>query len=113
VTRVSLHKNNQNNEGRKLLRVHRLQISFALEQKTANFKVAIGNRVVQGSLLTEEKQKNQLAIKEFSFIKTIIIIRAAAITSSPSRPHQRCTRAKDGKLQGGLLRQSNAVEFFD
>ena len=54
-------KNNDNNKGRKLLGVLRLYISVALQQKTANFKVASLSRVMQWSALTEEKQKNQLA----------------------------------------------------
>ena len=51
-----------------VLRVH---ISIALQQKTANFKVALPSREIQWSVLTEEKQTNQLAQKEFRFIKTI------------------------------------------
>jgi hypothetical protein len=35
--------------------------SVALEQKTANFKVAFGSRPMQWSVMTEEKQKNHLA----------------------------------------------------
>jgi hypothetical protein len=53
----------------------RSDVSFRLDQKTANFKVAIVSRVMQWSPLTEEKQKNQLAQTEFRFIKTIIIIK--------------------------------------
>ena len=47
--------------GGQLLDVLRLHISVALQQKTANFKVAIGSRAMQLSFLTEEKQKNELA----------------------------------------------------
>ena len=36
-------------------------ISVALQQKTANFKVAIPSRPMQWSPLTEGKQKNELA----------------------------------------------------
>ena len=70
---------------------------------------------MQWSLLTEEEQKNQLAQTEFHFIKTIIIIiiRGGVFTLCPPPPHQRCTAAKDGKLQGGLLEQTDAVECFD
>ncbi len=50
-------------------------VSFRLNQKTANFKVASSCRVMQWSVLTEEKQTNQLAQTEFHFTKTIIIIR--------------------------------------
>jgi hypothetical protein len=64
-----LHKNNNNNKGGQLLDVLRLHISVALQQKTANFKVAIANRPMQWSVLTEEKQKNQLARTEFQLIK--------------------------------------------
>ena len=57
-----LHKNNNNdNKGRQLLVGLRLYISVALQQKTANFKVAIASRVMQWSPLTEGKQKNELA----------------------------------------------------
>jgi hypothetical protein len=38
---------------------------------------------------------------------------AAAITFCPLPVHQRCTAAKDGKLQGGLIQQNNAMEFVD
>jgi hypothetical protein len=41
--------------------VLRLCISIAQQQKTANFKVAIPSRAIQWSVLTEEKQKNELA----------------------------------------------------
>jgi hypothetical protein len=81
--------------------VLRLYISVALQQKTANFKAAINGGLMQWSALTEEKRKNQLALTAFRFIKKRIIIRAAAITGSPSPLYQRCTAAKDGKLQGG------------
>ena len=56
----------------------RSDVSFRLDQKTGNFKLTMANRVMQWSEFTEEKQKNQLAQKEFRFIKTIktiIIIR--------------------------------------
>jgi hypothetical protein len=66
---------------------------------------------MQWSLTTEEKQQNQLVQAEFHFITTRVTIKAAAITRYPSPPHQRCTGAKDGKFQGGLFEQSNAVEF--
>jgi hypothetical protein len=60
--RVSFHKNNDNkNKGRQLPAVLRLYISVALQQKTANFKVAFVNRPMQWSGLTEGKQKNKLA----------------------------------------------------
>jgi hypothetical protein len=51
----------------------RSDVSFRLDQKTGNFKVAIVSRAMQWSVSTEEKQKNELAQKEFRFIKTIII----------------------------------------
>ena len=44
-------------------------ISVAQQQKTGNFKVAIGSRPLQWSALTEEKQKNQLAQTECRFVK--------------------------------------------
>ncbi len=46
---------------RQLLVVLRHFISVALQQKTGNFNVALHDRVVQWSELTEEKKKNQLA----------------------------------------------------
>ena len=81
-------------------------ISVVLEQKTANFKVAIPNGQKQWSHQTAEKQPNQLA----RFIKTIITMKAAAITCSLAA-HQRCTGAKDGKLQGGHGKQTNVMEW--
>jgi hypothetical protein len=74
-------------------------VSFRLDQKTANFKAAIGSRPMQWSVLTEKKQKNQLAQTEFRVIKPIIKIRARVITSSSLPPHQRCTAAKDVTCQ--------------
>ncbi len=53
--------------------VLRLCISVALQQKTANFKVAFLSRPMQWSELTEGKQTNELAQKEFRFIKTMIM----------------------------------------
>jgi hypothetical protein len=50
----------------------RSDVSFRLDQKTGNFKVAIDSRLMQWSVLTEEKQKNQLAQTEFRFIKNQI-----------------------------------------
>ena len=44
-------------------------VSFRLDQKTGNFKVAFRSRVVQWGFLTEGKEKNELAQKEFRFIK--------------------------------------------
>ena len=52
----------------------RSDVSFRLDQKTANFKAAKDSRPMQWSVLTEEKQLNQLAQTEFRFIKIIIII---------------------------------------
>ncbi len=51
----------------------RSDVSFRLDQKTGNFKWSMANRVMQWSEFTEGKQKNQLAQKEFIFIKTTII----------------------------------------
>jgi hypothetical protein len=47
--------NNDNNKGRQLLFGLRVHISVALQQKTANFKVVIANRLNQWSLLTEKR----------------------------------------------------------
>jgi hypothetical protein len=91
----------------------RSDVSFRLHQKTGNFKAAIDSRVMQWSVLTEERQKNEIAQREFSFIKRRIIISAVAITGSPSPPHQRCTAAKDGQLQDCQTEQTNAVGCID
>ena len=61
--------------GRAEALVPRSDVSFQLDQKTGNFKVAKESRLMQWSDLPEEKQKNQLAQTEFRFIKTIITIR--------------------------------------
>ena len=54
----------------------RSDVSFRLDQKTGNFKVAMGSRANQWGLLTEGKRKNELANKtEVRFEKTTIIIR--------------------------------------
>ena len=53
----------------------RSDVSFRLDQKTGDFKVAKPSREMQRSLLTEGKQKNELEQEEFRFIKTITIIR--------------------------------------
>jgi hypothetical protein len=66
---------------------------------------------MQWSALPEEKQKNQLAQTQFRFIKTII--RAEAFTPRLSHSHQRCTAAKDGKLQDAHSQLTCAVEFVD
>jgi hypothetical protein len=55
--------------GRAEAPVRRSDVSFRLDQKTGNFKVAIFSRVKQWSALPEEKKKNQLAQTEFRFIK--------------------------------------------
>jgi hypothetical protein len=53
----------------------RSDVSFRLDQKTGNFKVASRSRKMQWSLLPEEKQKNKLAQTEFRLMKTIITMR--------------------------------------
>jgi hypothetical protein len=63
--------------GRAEAHVSRSDVSFRLHQKTGNFKAAFHSyhsREMQWSALTEGKQKNELAQKEFRFIKTIMII---------------------------------------
>ena len=80
--------------GRAEAPVLRSDVSFRLHQKTGNFKAAMDSRAMKWSDSTEEKQKNQ---------REQTMIRAGAITRIPSPPHQHCTGAKDGKLQGGLL----------
>jgi hypothetical protein len=59
--------------GRAEAPVFRKDVSFRLDKKTDNFKVAILSREKQWSRLTEEKQKNQLAQTEFHFLETTII----------------------------------------
>ena len=54
----------------------RSDVSFRLDQKTGNFKVAMASREMQWGPLPEGNQKNELAQKEFRFIKTMIITRA-------------------------------------
>ena len=61
--------------GRAEAHVPRSDVSFRLDQKTGNFKVAFVSRPNQGGELTEGKQTNELAQTEFCFIKTIIIIK--------------------------------------
>ncbi len=61
--------------GRAEAPVLRSDVGFRLDQKTGNFKAASNSRAMQWSELTERNQKNELAQKEFRFIKTIIIIR--------------------------------------
>ena len=51
----------------------RSDVSFRLDQKTANFKAATDSSAMQWGELTGETQKNQLAQTEFHFIKTIIM----------------------------------------
>jgi hypothetical protein len=61
--------------GRDEAPVTRSDVSFRLNQKTANFKVAFRSRLMQWSPFTAEKPKNELARTEFRFTKTKIIIR--------------------------------------
>ncbi len=61
--------------GRAEAHVPRSDVSFRLDQKTANFKVAFESRLMQWGALTEGKQKDELAQKEFRFIKITILIR--------------------------------------
>ena len=58
---TSLQKNKNDNKGRQLPEVLRLYISVALQQKSANFKVAFESTVMQWSDLTVGNQKNELA----------------------------------------------------
>jgi len=51
--------------GRAEAPVLRSDISFRLHQKTDNVKVTFGSRLMQWSVLTEKKQKNELAYTEF------------------------------------------------
>ena len=55
--------------GRAEAHAPRSDVSFRLDQKTGNFKVAKNSRGMQWGALTEGKQKNELAQKEFRFIK--------------------------------------------
>ncbi len=61
--------------GRAEAPVPRSHVSFRLDQKTGNIKMAMPSRDMQWSGLTEGKKKNQLAQTEFRFIKTVIIIK--------------------------------------
>jgi hypothetical protein len=49
--------------GRAEVRGPRSDVSFGLDQKTDNFKVATGGREMQRGVFTEEKQKNELAAR--------------------------------------------------
>jgi hypothetical protein len=60
--------------GRAEAPVPRSDVGFRLDQKTGNFKMAVVSRQNQWGVFTEGKQTNELAQKEFRFIKTIIII---------------------------------------
>ena len=55
--------------GRAEAHVLRIDIGFRLDQKTGNFKAAMPSRVMQWSVLTEGKQKNELAQKRVSLHK--------------------------------------------
>ena len=46
-------------------------------------------------------------------MKKKITINGGPITVGPSPLYQRCTAAKDGKLQRGRCEQTDAVECFD
>ena len=61
--------------GRAEVHAPRSDVSFRLDQKTGNFKVAAESRVMQWGPFPEGKQKNELARTEFRFIKATIIIR--------------------------------------
>jgi hypothetical protein len=65
--------------GRAEAPVPRSDVSFRLDQKTGNFKAAIFTRPMQWSVLTEGKQKNELAQTQFRFIKILIIITLLAV----------------------------------
>ncbi len=54
-------QNYDDNKGRQLPVGVRVDISVALQQKTANFKVAIASRNMKRSVLTEGEQKNELS----------------------------------------------------
>ena len=54
--------------GRAEAPVPRSDVSFRLDQKTGNFKAASHSRPMKWSLSPEEKQKNELAQKEFRFM---------------------------------------------
>jgi hypothetical protein len=98
--------------GRAEAPVPRSDVSFRLDQKTSNFNLAamtMCSRTMQWSHLTEGNKRINL-LKQSRFIKIIIVIRGGAITRWSSPLYQRCTAAKDGKLQGRLWKKSNAVE---
>ena len=90
----------------------RLYISIALQQKTANFKAAIESRDMQWSVLTKDKQKNELAQTEFIIIgirgAITCVTRHGTCSSSPL--YQHCTAAKDGQFQDGHIELINAAE---
>jgi hypothetical protein len=80
--------------GRAEALVSRSDVSFRLDKKTGNFKVAIGSRPMQWSALTEEKQKNQLVQTEFRFTKTIIIREGNYSLSFASKSAWHCSKKR-------------------
>jgi hypothetical protein len=76
--------------------VPRNDVSFQIDQKTANFKAAIMRRPKQWSDLPEGKQKNELAGAEFRFIRGCNYFPPSIVSASALH----CS--KDGQLPGGL-----------
>jgi hypothetical protein len=69
-----VYKEQVNQSGGKLLFVLRFHISFALKQKTGNFKVAMVSRLMQWSPLTYEMKMNKFARTMFCLIRTKIAV---------------------------------------
>ena len=96
--------------GRAEAPVPRSDVSFRLDQKTGNFKVAGASRQMQWSFSTEEKQKNELAQTEFRFIKTITIIKGGNYSlsfASVSALH--CSKRRQISRRPSIAEQCNGV----
>ena len=63
------------NKGGQLPMVFCLYISFAMQQKTANFKAATSSSIMQWSAFTEQGENNELAQPALRVIHTKILIR--------------------------------------
>ena len=107
-----LENNSNNNTGRQLPVVLRLYISVALQQKTANFKLAIPSRRMQWSPLTEEKQKNQLARTKFRFIKTTIIRGGNYPSSFASTSALHCSKRRQTSRWPSSADQCSGVQLL-
>jgi hypothetical protein len=76
-----------------------------------DFKVTINNGIMQWSALTEKMNySSSWASGVLVSASVQMMIRAAAVTCSPSPRYSRSTATADGKFQGGFHEQTNAKE---